>query len=194
MQNRLLGIDADLYELWSKLQKLHFKLREHTKASYNRINPFNENLFSWQEKSEFLGYKNSTVYDSATIIGKVELGEHAWVGPFSMLDGSGSLKIGDYCTISTGVHIYTHDTVKWTLSGGKHPYEYAPVAIGDCCFIGAQTVVLKGCSIGRHCLLAANSLVREDIPSFSIVAGNPAQVIGRVDVDADGNVTTHYQS
>lgn len=167
-------------ELLYELRKLHYELRDFTKKKYNRINPFSEDLFSWEEKGTFWAGKNAVIYDSATVAGDVEMGDNVWVGPYCELDGTGKLKIGDFCTIAAGSQIITHDTVRYYLSGGKCEYEYAPVTIGSYCFIGAHSIILKGVSIGNHCLVAANSVVNKSFEDFSIIAGVPAKKIGIV--------------
>jgi acetyltransferase-like isoleucine patch superfamily enzyme len=111
------------------------------------------------------------------------VGEHTWIGPFVMLDGSGGLEIGSYCSISTGAHVYTHDTVRWALSGGLHEPERAPVRIGDRTYVGSQAVIVKGVTIGDRCVVGAGSLVTRDVPSETIVDGVPARVRGRVVID-----------
>ena len=190
MNDELL-LEEDLASLWQRLRALHFRLREHTKAKYNRVNPFIEDLFDWKEKGTFVGGKNVTIYDSATIHGDVRIGDNTWIGPYCSIDGTGGLSIGSFCCISTGTRILTHDTVKWSLSGGHEPYEYGPVSIGDCCFIGVEAIILRGVTIGDHSLIAANSLVTKDIPGFSIAAGVPARVVGEVEL-RDGRVTLSY--
>lgn len=180
-----LSLDKDLIKLWKQLQKLHYKLRDYTKRKYNRVNPFIEDLFEWKEKGRFFGGKNITIYDSATIIGDVKIGDNTWIGPFCLLDGTGGLTIGTYCAISTRACILTHDTIKWSLSGGKAPYEHTPVVIGDYCFIGVESVIIRGVTIGKHCLIGANSVVTHDIPDYSIAVGSPARIIGKVEIDND---------
>jgi len=177
--------------LLEELRRLHYELRDYTKKEYGRINPFVEDLFEWKEKGEFCGGKNVTIYDSTTIVGDVEIGDNTWIGPFCSLDGTGKLKIGNYCSISAGTQILTHDTVKYALSGGKHEYEYSPVIIGDCCFIGVHSIILKGVKLGSHCLVAANSVVNKSFEDFSIIAGAPAKKIGEVEIK-DGAVELRY--
>jgi len=158
---------------------------DYTKKKYDRINPFNEDIFDWKEKGTFCGGKNVVIYDSTTIVGDVEIGDNTWIGPFCSLDGTGKLKIGEYCSISAGTQILTHDTVKYALSGGKHEYEYSPVIIGDCCFIGVHSIILKGVKLGNHCLVGANSVVNKSFEDFSIVAGVPGRKIGKVEIKAE---------
>ncbi len=182
-----MDLSSDEQRLLDQLKSLQTKLGQNTKDKYNRLNPFYEDIFPWGERAKFWtgadNDKGITIYNSATLIGDVEIGEKTWIGPFTMIDGSGGLSIGKYCSISTGVHIYSHDTVKWSLSGGAEAYERTPVRIGNCCFIGAQAIILKGVSIGDHCLIGAGAVVTQDIPSFSIAAGVPAKIIGRVKLD-----------
>ena len=180
--------------LWESLRELHKALRDHTRSEYNRINPFYEDLFDWKERGTYWADedKGITIYNSTTVVGDVSIGENTWIGPFCSLDGSGGLTIGSYCSISLGCQLLTHDTVKWALSGGKAKHEYAPTRIGDCCFLGACVVVLKGVTVGNHCVIGAGAVVTKDVPDYSIVAGVPAQRIGAVHVDENGEVRLEY--
>jgi len=188
------GLDTELKKLWTSLLELHRWCRNYTKENYNRINPFYEDLFSYEERGSFWtrGNKDITIYNSATLIGDVKIGEHSWIGPFSLLDGGGGLTIGRYCSISTGCQVLTHDTVKRSLSGGKQPSEYASTQIGDCCFLGSHAVITKGVTVGHHCLIAAGAVVTGDVADFTIAAGVPARAVGRVELDSKGQVNLIY--
>jgi len=116
----------------------------------------------------------------------IELGDDVWIGYFCLLDGSGGLKIGSQVSISSGVHIYTHDSSNYRLQNtqkdtknGTH-IDRAPVTIGDNVQIGANSVVLKGVSIGSNVIIGALSLVNSDIPDNCIAVGNPCKVIKRL--------------
>jgi len=56
-------------------------------------------------------------------------------------------------------------------------YSKGPVIIGDNTWIGEKVSILPGVQIGRGCIIAANSVVTKNIPSFSVAAGMPAIVI-----------------
>jgi acetyltransferase-like isoleucine patch superfamily enzyme len=185
-------LDEELLYIWKQLRSLHFKLRDHTWSKYRRINPFNEDLFEWQEKGHFITGKDITIYDSTTVVGDVTIGDHTWIGPFCSLDGTGGLWIGEYCSISAGTHIQTHDTIKWALSGGKIPYEYSPVRIGNYCFIGLNVVITRGVTIGDYSLVAAGAVVTHNVEAYSIVGGVPSRRIGRVKIDGERNIYLEY--
>lgn len=53
----------------------------------------------------------------------------------------------------------------------------AAVTIGDCVFIGARSIICKGVTIGEHTVVAAGSVVVNDIPANCLAGGNPAKVI-----------------
>ena len=189
-----MGMSQRLSALHKDLVDLHRELRVLTIEQFGRINPFYEDLFGWKERGTFWcrQEKNVTIYNSTTLIGDVDIGRETWVGPFCNLDGSGGLTIGEFCSISSGVQLLTHDTVRWALSGGKSEYEYAPVKIGNCCFIGTNAIVTKGVTIGNHCLVAAGAVVTKEMPNFSIIGGVPAKIIGSVIIDSNSEVTLKF--
>jgi acetyltransferase-like isoleucine patch superfamily enzyme len=170
--------DAELKTLFFQLKRLkdHFDGRFLTEL--NRHLPMADMLFDRWERAKLLGFGEGTsVYDSAHIFGNVKVGKNTWIGPFTILDGSGGLSIGDNCSISASVQIYSHDTVKWAVSGGEEPYEYAMTTIGDNCYIGPNTIIAKGVSIATGSIIGANSFVNKSFPEGSKIAGSPAKQI-----------------
>jgi len=173
-------------ELKDQLQKLHERLRNEFRKKWKRSLPFFEEVFDRWERAKFLGFGEKTsIYQNSYVYGDVKVGKNTWIGPFTILDGTGGLTIGDFCSISSGVQIYTHETIEWALTGGKAKYVYAPVSIGDCCFIGSSSVIRMGTKIGNHCLIGADSFVNKNIPDNSIAAGTPVQIIGKVKIKGD---------
>lgn len=159
------------------LKKLYQVLREDMQKKFQRDLPLAELLFDRWERAETLGFgKGTSIYHSSYVYGDVIVGENTWIGPFTILDGTGSLRIGSFCSISAGVQIYTHDSVKWAVTGGKASYEHAPVRIGDRCYIGPNAVISKGVSIGEESIIGAGSLVLSDIPQKSKAWGCPAKI------------------
>ena len=172
------GEHSMLEELLNNLKMFWLQRRREVDASFSRTLPFADYIVDRWEKAKELGFgEGSSIYDSALVLGDVKVGSNTWIGPSVVLDGSGGLVIGSYCSISAGVQIYSHDTAKWAISGGKADYEYARTCIGNNCYIGPNTVVAKGVTIGDGCLIGANSLVLHDISSGAKAYGTPCREV-----------------
>lgn len=145
---------------------------------WDRYLPLNELFIDRSKKAKLIGFgKGTTIHDSSHVYGDVEIGENTWIGPFTILDGTGGLKIGSYCSISSGVQIYSHNTVKYAISGGIKPYEYSGVVIENNCFIGPNAVIESGVTIRKGTIVGANSFVNKTFPENSKIAGSPAKLI-----------------
>ena len=149
--------------------------------AYKRTLPFADYVVDRWEKASLLGFgEGSSIYDSALVFGDVRVGVNTWIGPFTVLDGSGGLQIGDHCEISAGVQIYTHDTVKRAITGGEHAIERSPTVVGSRCYLGPNVIVSRGVTIGDGCIVGANSFVNTDIPPGMKAWGSPARPVGPV--------------
>lgn len=76
--------------------------------------------------------------------------------------------VGDETYIAFGTVILTHDMCREF---------HADTKIGNRCFIGAHALILPGINIGDECIVGSGAVVTKDVPSGSIVAGNPAKII-----------------
>jgi len=103
-------------------------------------------------------------------IWRMQIGEGSVVSFSAKLDKTNprGIHIGRYSTVSLGAVILSHDFVN---------RRHRDVYIGDCCFIGANAIVLPGVRIADNCIVAAASVVVRDVPARSLVAGNPARVL-----------------
>ena len=173
------------------LQDFYLSRIEHIKKRFNRVVPFGDTVVDRWEKAKILGFgQNSSVYDSAVILGDVEVGDNVWIGPGVILDGSAApLKIGSFCSISAGVQIYTHDSVAWAVTGGKQQYAESPVTIGSYVYIGPNVVIAAGVCIGNHVIIGAQSFVKHDIPSMTAAWGQPAKKKAVIEFSGDSNFT-----
>ena len=173
----------DVPKLIELLRKAHIEKDEELRVQFDRSLPFADGLFDRWERAKRLGFaEGASIYNSSLVYGDVKVGQNTWIGPYTILDGSGGeVSIGSFCSISAGVHIYTHDTVMWALSGGRLEKRTGPVQIGACCYIASQCIIAPNVSIGRQCVVAANSFVNRNVPDCTIVGGNPAKTLGRVE-------------
>ena len=167
-----------LEELFNLLLELESTLDLSFIDKLNRSLPINELLLDRWERAKRLGFGEKTsIYNSSYVFGDVSVGKNTWIGPFTILDGTGGLSIGSNCSISAGVQIYTHDTVEWAISGGRSEYEYASSKIGNDCYIGPNSVISKGVILEDGCIVGANSFVNKSFPKGTKIAGNPAKKI-----------------
>ena len=162
--------------MFGQLKRFLATRRNEISKRYRRTLPFGDYISDRWDKAQTLGFGEGTsIYDTAHVFGDVTVGRNTWIGPFTILDGSGGLAIGDNCSISAGVQIYSHDTVEWAVSGGVAPYSYAPTRLGNNCYIGPNCVIAKGVTIGDEAIIGANSLVLSDVPARAKAYGTPAR-------------------
>jgi acetyltransferase-like isoleucine patch superfamily enzyme len=129
---------------------------------------------------------------------KFSLGEGSVIEDFSTINnGVGDVIIGDHTIIGLGNVIIGPVTIgndvmlaqNITISGLNHGYEDVTISpskqkevkkaivIADDVWIGANSVITPGITLGKHCIIGAGSVVTKDIPEFSVAVGNPAKVI-----------------
>ena len=113
----------------------------------------------------------------------VIIGDRCLIGRGSAIVGHYRIDIGD--DVFTGMNVYITDQNHGyedpdTPIGIQDPQD-DPVVIGDGSWIGSGAVVLPGARIGKHCVVAANSVVRGTFPSHSVIAGVPAKVVRAYD-------------
>ncbi len=148
------------------------------KTQFNRRVSIGDLLLERDENAAMYGFgEGTTMYDNVLVRGDVKVGRHTWIGPGCILDGTGGgLDIGDHCSISAGVQIYTHHTVRRSVSLGVEPIEYAPTRIGHGVYLGPNSVVQMGVTIGDQAIIGANSFVNRDIPKGARAFGSPARI------------------
>lgn len=89
-----------------------------------------------------------------------------------------NIEIGKGCAISDNVCIADSDS--HCVDGQKDKVK-APIIIGDHVWIGKNVTVLKGVTIGSGAVIGAGSVVTKDVPSNTVVAGNPAKPIKTIE-------------
>lgn len=133
---------------------------------------------------------------------KFKLGRYSVIESFSVVNNAvGDIYVGEYSRIGVGntligpirignnVHIGQHVLI----TGLNHNYDKfeinaigtyddkREVTVGDYVWIGANSVILPGVSIGRRAVIGAGSVVTKNVPSFCVVVGNPAKIVKQYD-------------
>lgn len=177
--------EQSVQALGTGLRRLLAELRDTMKSRHNRRVSIPDLLSDRWENARHYGFgEGSSCYDNVLILGAVRVGKHTWVGPNVVLDGSGGgLSIGDHCSISAGVQIYTHHTVRRATSLGVAPIDTAPTVIGDGVYIGPNSVIQMGTHIGDRAIIGAMSFVNRDVPADAQVVGVPARTIKQADIN-----------
>jgi len=143
---------------------------------------FNRSLFDYK--------KFTRISSTAVLIDRknIDIGDNVWIWHHSVVDGSCGVKIGEGTQIGIWVGIFSHSShIALRLHGRDYikipkeqraGYVRRAVDIGEYCFIGAGACILPGVTLGKGCLVSAGAVVTKSAPDYSILAGNPAAIIG----------------
>ena len=109
---------------------------------------------------------------------------HVSIEQFLHLTAGIHVSIGKATTISSFVYISdtAHDITPSDTSILQRQLSFAPVEIGDYCFIGTGAKILPGSSIGHHSVVGANSVVKGTFPPYSMIVGVPGRIIKTYDL------------
>lgn len=145
-----------------------------------------------EEVHEFMGRILDKPLDESTTVlppfyidyGKpVTIGKRCFIQQCCTFFGRGGIEIGDEVFIGPKCNLITinHDVNPDNRSAtyGK------PIKIQDKVWLGINATVLPGVTLGYGCIVGANSVVTKDVPPMTIVAGNPARIIKKIEHKAD---------
>jgi acetyltransferase-like isoleucine patch superfamily enzyme len=114
--------------------------------------------------------------------GKITIGRQCAVGSFNHLStGFADIILGDYVRMGPSVTIIagSHNFQKKNQLIINQDSYHKPVTIGSDVLIGANVVILPGAEIADGAVVGAGSVVSKAVPAYTIVAGSPAQIIGK---------------
>ena len=115
----------------------------------------------------------------------ISIGDDVYIGFRSFFSCAENITIGNRVLIA-GAQIYDNnnhpiDPYKRAMNETVERDKIAPVVIEDDVWIGFGAVILKGVRIGRGAIVALGSVVTKDVPPLTIVAGNPAKIVGKIE-------------
>lgn len=140
--------------------------------------------------------KNSFVARSAHVhTDHLELGAGSWIAAGAVMRGH--VTIGDDTSINPNAHVagivrigsgvriagqaslygFNHGHASVDIPIHRQPHTAIGIEIGDEVWIGANAVIIDGCRIGRHSIVAAGAVVTRSFPEYQIIAGNPARIL-----------------
>ena len=147
-------------------------------------------------RSQIIISKNVTIVSAkifAFNLGKIIIGKYSYIGKDTQIDSCVEVQIGNYCMISNNVLIQDHNSHpikkierrKQLIKLQDKPtnvYESdtKKIIIGNDVWIGTDATILKGVTIGDGSIVAARAVVTKNIPPNSIVAGNPAKIVKKI--------------
>jgi acetyltransferase-like isoleucine patch superfamily enzyme len=136
-------------------------------------------------------YRKFTRISSTAVLidrGNVSIADNVWIWHHSVIDGSCGVTIKEGVQIGIWVGIFTHSShISLRLHGKDYikiprneriGYKRGHVEIGEYSFIGAGACILPGVTLGKGCVVSAGAVVTKSAPDYSVLAGNPARVIG----------------
>ena len=132
--------------------------------------------------------------------GRIIIGDYCYIGEGTRIWSAKSIYIGNRVLISHNVNIYDCDTHPIDDPAARHQQfkdiittghprtlnlQEKEVILEDDVLISSQCIILKGMTIGRAAVVAAGSVVTKDVPPFTLVAGNPARIVRRLNMPED---------
>ncbi len=125
--------------------------------------------------------------------GRISIGDHTYVGPGTMIQTKEQITIGNNVIIANNVILLDNNNhpvdpearlqlslCEDYLNDELWSWKYAeskPIAIEDNVWIGRDSRILKGVTIGKGSIVALGSIVTKDVPPYTVVAGNPAKIV-----------------
>lgn len=134
-----------------------------------------------QLKGLLLFRKKVGVLGNFTVVSpkNVTIGDHCGINHGVFILGHCRIDIGSYVVLSARCMLIDAGLDKTEFYDKDFPrHVEGPIRIEDGAWIGAGAIILANVTVGKKAIVGAGSVVTRDVPAHSIVAGNPAKVIG----------------
>lgn len=162
--------------------------------------------FRKPKRKEYVSIAEDSVLGCSMIfeseLGKVTVGKRTYIGGGTTLISRSLIQIDDDVTIAWGVWIYDHNShsldwkervndtarIREDIKAGRgfidsknwSVVDTKPIHICDKVWIGFNAIILKGVTIGEGAIVGAGAVVTKDVPPYTVVAGNPARVVKKL--------------
>ncbi len=117
------------------------------------------------------------------IYGTVSIGKNCWINRGFTVHGNGNVHIGNNCDIAPDVIFLTGSHKMGNKERRAGNGETFSIRIGNGCWIGARATLLRNIIVNDGSVDAACACVTKDVPENTLVAGVPAKIIRRLDVE-----------
>ena len=124
--------------------------------------------------------KRSVIEDFACInnaVGEIQIGDDSRIGLHNTIIGP--VHIGNQVNLAQGVVVsgLNHNFADTETPISEQGVSTAQITISDDVWIGANSIILKGVTVGTGSVIAAGAAVTKDVPPYAIVGGNPARIL-----------------
>jgi acetyltransferase-like isoleucine patch superfamily enzyme len=137
--------------------------------------------------------ENTIVWQFCVILARAKIGNNCNINCHTFIEND--VIIGDRVTVKSGVYIWDGFRIEDDVFIGpnvtfvndkyprskKYPEKFQTTRIGKGASLGANSTILGGIEIGEYAMIGCGSVVTKDVKPFSLVYGNPAKVMGKVD-------------
>lgn len=152
----------------------HSVIRRRTRLDVFPYNPFELGAYS-------------VIEDFSTInngVGAVQIGSKTIIGIGNVIIGP--VSIGNNVMLAQNIVVsgLNHGYEDVSLPPSIQPVSTSQITIADDVWIGANSVVTAGVSIGKHAIIGGGSVVTKNIPDYSVAVGNPARVIKKYNFES----------
>lgn len=201
-----MSIARRIFERWKHLSLWRNRRQARVATSTRLLRHFSVAFLVSPEDRIYLHVGEQCMLNAAitfeSVDGEVRIGDRTYVGNDCSIISRNLIEIGSDVTMAWGITVYDHNShsLDWRQRARvvKHFYRTygtpdcfagidwtdvgsAPIVISDRVWIGFGAVILKGVTIGEGAIVGACSVVSRDVEPYTVVAGNPAVLIRRLE-------------
>ncbi len=158
------------------------------KISYKLLKIFHPQMIYGYKSADGNFLKHTRISNTTDIEckEKLKIEDNVFIGHYNFIDASNDIMIEEGCQITNFISILTHSShIAIRLYGKAYPkykklkgYIKGKVHLGRYTFVGPHSVIMPSTHIGKGSIVTAYSYVQGKFPDFSIIAGNPAKIVG----------------